>query len=225
MTDEIRRRGDVIALGSALGFEMPTLSDEEWARRDAEVLARRASEEADARAERESAKIKRLTDAGFPLRAVDAARSADENRAVIQRIKGWDHATKSAIVLAGAPGCGKTVAATWWALRQNWPPMFLRATSFAASSRYDRDDRKAWFAAGALVLDDLGTEFLDAKGSFLVDLDELLDVFYGDRKPLVITTNVDVETFRQRYGARVVDRLRECGTWFECRERSGRGAQ
>lgn len=189
-------------------------TDEQWAEHDrkvAEWSANRAARDAEA-AERK--RWSDLLDAGFPKRSIEAAKSADQNTAAMQRVRSWDPTRESALVLSGSPGCGKTVAATWWAAQQESAPAFLRATTFAASSRYDREERSAWFEARALVLDDLGTEFLDAKGSFLVDLDELLDVFYGDRKPLLITTNCTHEVFRDRYGSRVMDRLRECATWF-----------
>lgn len=188
------------------------MTDEQWAEHDARVAAARARDEALVEADRRRAMSDAFCRAGFPQRALDSARNAQNTNAVT-RVRGWDPARESVLVLSGSPGCGKTVAAAWWALRQPNAPTFVRATTFAASSRYDRETRATWFGASALVLDDLGTEYLDAKGSFLVDLDELMDVFYGDRKPLLITTNCALSTFRDRYGARVVDRLRECGAF------------
>jgi hypothetical protein len=58
------------------------------------------------------------------------------------------------------------------------------------------------------------------EGSFLVDL---VDVFCGDCKPFVITTNCPNEKFVARYGERIVDRLRECGAFFEWSGPSLRG--
>jgi len=99
-------------------------------------------------------------------------------------------------------------------------PLFLRASTFAATSRYDAKHRETVFAAPALVLDDLGAEYLDDKGSFLVDLDELIDTFYANRRPLLITTNLDRDRFYQRYGSRIRDRLRECGAFWETKSGS-----
>ena len=45
-------------------------------------------------------------------------------------------------------------------------------------------------------------------------LDELIDTFHGDRRPLLITTNCDVAGFKVRYGERIADRLRESGRWI-----------
>ena len=100
--------------------------------------------------------------------------------------------------------------------------------TFARQSRYDsrRDDL---LAAPALILDDLGSEFLDDKGSFLVDLDELVDTYYRAMRPLVITANCTAELFRARYGTRIFDRLLESGEFYlvsglSLRGRRGGGA-
>lgn len=208
---------------SKLQHESSQWTDEQWSEHDRKIAEERAREVAEAEARRVREKFSRLEKAGFPLRALRAAETADAQRSAIARVRDWKCEDKSILVLSGPAGCGKTVAAAWWAIRQNWAPAFVRASTFAASSRYDRETREEWFDAPALVLDDLGTEYLDVKGSFLVDLDELLDVFYGNAKPLLITTNADVIAFKTRYGERVSDRVRECGSWFAMRDASMRG--
>lgn len=191
-----------------------SMTDEEWDAHDAKVAAAKARDASADVAGIAKAKRDRLVAAGFPSRALEFARAAKESEPMIRRVASWDVDATNVLVISGSKGCGKTVAATWWAMQQPSTPVFVRASTFAASSRYDRDERAAWFAAPAMVLDDLGAEFLDAKGSFLVDLDELIDVYYGDRKPLLITTNCTKKIFDARYDARIVDRLRECATWF-----------
>ena len=207
----------------AFEVESSGWTDEQWAEHDQKIADQKAREVAEAETRRIQGKFRDLEKAGFPLRALRSAESADEKRSAVARVASWKCEDKSILVLSGPAGCGKTVAAAWWAIRQSKTPAFVRASTFAASSRYDRETRDAWFDAPALVLDDLGTEFLDAKGSFLVDLDELLDVFYGDAKPLLITTNADAGAFKARYGERVSDRVRECGVWFAMRDASMRG--
>jgi DNA replication protein DnaC len=138
------------------------------------------------------------------------------------RVREWSPSAEGILVLSGPPGCGKTVAATWWALNGKHAPRFVRATAFATASRYQNDERDSWLAGRSLVLDDLGTEYADSKGSFLVDLDELVDTFYADKKPLVITTNCTAAEFKKRYGERVTDRIRECGSWFSISDVSRR---
>jgi len=59
----------------------------------------------------------------------------------------------------------------------------------------------------------------------MADLDELVDTYYGDQRPLLITTNLDREAFKSRYGQRIADRLRECGRWFSIASESLRGAK
>lgn len=197
-------------------FNIPDLSDEEWARRDAEIEAKRKAEaeRPEAVAARLAEKLRSYEDRGWPIRALEGAQAADETKPAVVRVSLWKPDAENVLVLSGPAGCGKTVAAAWWAW--NWRgrvPMFLRSTAFAAGSRYDSDKRDAWLNAGALVLDDLGAEYADAKGNYLVDLDELVDTFYGDKRPLLITTNATADEFKSRYGQRIADRVRECGTF------------
>jgi DNA replication protein DnaC len=217
---QVADRGDLAGGIAQLGDELW------WARRDAEVASQRAAMEASDQRQRFRRRREDLAEAGFPLRALEYALAADEDNPVLARIRAWDPKQENVLLLSGSKGVGKTVAATWWALRHEQAPAFARAAMFVASSRYDRDDpagRSRWLRASALVLDDLGAEFVDAKGSALVDLDELIDVFYGDRKPLLITTNCTSKEFIARYGERIVDRIRECGAFFEWSGPSLRG--
>ena len=119
-------------------------------------------------------------------------------------------------VLAGAPGCGKTVAAAWWLfdwVAQCCSGLWLTAARLQRWDRYSRAEMDRLFAYPRLVLDDLGTEFLDEKGSFMTTLDELVNERYASARPLVITTNLNVEAFKLRYGERIVDRIREAGVF------------
>jgi DNA replication protein DnaC len=189
-------------------------TEEQWAAHDAQVASAQKRDTEEREAEEKRQQRARLSNAGWPTRAIEAAELADLSIPAVAKVLTWDTKADSVLVLSGPPGCGKTTAAARWALSKYWPPKFLRATAFASSSRYDQERRDGWLKAEALVLDDLGAEYADAKGNFLVDLDELVDTFYGDKRPLLITTNCTAEEFKKRYGNRVVDRLRECGSWF-----------
>jgi DNA replication protein DnaC len=212
------RQGKLVDIATAAELALPstvaTMTDDDWAAHDARIGAERSRQESADRDRCDANRRAALIAAGFPRRALDESAIADESKSAIARVKTWIAAPQGVLVLAGSKGCGKTVAATWWATRIASPAVFVRAATFAASSRYNRDERATWLGAAALVLDDLGMEFLDSKGSFLVDLDELIDVFYADYKPLLITTNSKADVFRERYGERIVDRIRECGSFF-----------
>lgn len=220
MSERLSRLASIAeAVGLALPTVMTSWTDEEWAAHDAKIAAARASQTA-ATDPRAAA----LTANGFPRRALEEAAIADASKSAITRVSRWLARPEGVLVISGGEGCGKTVAASWWALRLAQVATFVRAATFAASSRYERDDRCALLAVSALVLDDLGAEYLDGKGSFLVDLDELIDVFYGDRKPLLITTNCTDDDFKKRYGARIAGRIRERGAFFGIADGSLRAA-
>lgn len=142
----------------------------------------------------------------------------DTTAPVIAALENWAKDTRTMAVLSGPTGTGKTTAAAYASLHladgePGQMPRWITASTFARSSRYD-DDRDKVLDARALVLDDLGSEFNDSKGSFRTDLDELIDRFYARKARLIITTNLDAKTFEERYGARVVDRLAEAGVWI-----------
>jgi DNA replication protein DnaC len=167
------------------------------------------------REERKKARLAEFLKA-MPQRAAEFALATSIEDPLIKRVADWKEKQRDGgiLVLSGPAGVGKTVAACWWANGFDRVPMFMRASEFATTSRYDHDARENWQKQRALILDDLGAEYLDPKGSFLVDLDELVDFFYADKKYLLITTNCDKATFKARYGERITDRLSEAGTWI-----------
>lgn len=148
---------------------------------------------------------------GWPRRALNEARSADATRAAVRAVNAWD-ARYCAIVLSGAKGTGKTVASAWWALGAKRRFRFVRSAELVRASRFD-GSWDEWLKAPALCVDDLGAEYSDAKGSFVSDLDLLIDTFYSDMRPLIITTNCTSAVFLARYGERIADRINECAEW------------
>jgi DNA replication protein DnaC len=197
-------------------------TDEQWAAEDARVEAERQKELQRREEDDRRRYYRQLEDLGWPTRALEAANNADTHAPAIKHIIEWDPGATNIIALSGPPGCGKTTAAAYRVLQRRALTVFVRASTFARTSRYD-GKRDEWLNAPSLVLDDLGSEFADAKGSLQTDLDELIDAFYGDRRPLIITTNVTRDDFKKRYGERISDRFRECGRWFEIRAQSLRG--
>jgi len=155
----------------------------------------------------------RLVQLGWPRRALEVAWQSEEVTDAVRAARQWD-AGRSALVLSGGRGCGKTVAAAWRALSD--PPnalfRFCDAPRAARIGRYS----SGWAElvdAPALCLDDLGAEYLDAKESFVADVSELVNAYYASRRRLIVTTNLSGDELAERYGARVLDRLMECAEW------------
>lgn len=136
------------------------------------------------------------------------------------------------LVLSGAAGCGKTSAAAIWLWR--WvderirqeiaaDPMrgvvpafggralFVTAARLSRWSRYDDAEMSKLLRVHRLVVDDLGAEFMDERGSYLCLLDEVINERYGNRLTTVMTTNLEAAEFKARYGERIADRIRESG--------------
>lgn len=203
---------------------VPQLSDEEWAARETRIAAEKERLRAadDARTERVRGPLPpEMPD--WPSRLLEALPTARETAPAIAALASWRHTERCIAVLSGSVGCGKTLAAAWWAKRHGRVG-FVRASTFARVSRYG-EDHAGYLERSALCLDDLGAEYLDAKGSFVVDLDELIDTYHADMKPLIITTNCNWQQFEARYGCRITDRLKECGEWFNVTGGSMRGAR
>lgn len=131
------------------------------------------------------------------------------------------------LVLSGQPGCGKTVAAAHW-LMQTIPTYsgdsvargFVTAFQLERVSRYDNDAMRELERTRRLAIDDLGTEYLDKNGHFVSFLDGLINVRYSEERDTVIATNLDANEFKQSYGARIADRIRECGRFVSINEPS-----
>lgn len=200
-------------------LELPSFAFDEA--REREIAEIREREEAEERERAHEARRHRMLDAGWQPRELTSAKQADESKQAIVHVKGWDPARTNILIVAGTKGCGKTTAAAWWALRQPRVPRFISAIELSRSSRYNEDKRESLLKCHALVVDDLGAEWNDSKGSFRVDVDEVVNAFYRGMRPLLITTNIaTIEEFRGAYGERVVDRLRECATWGTCTNES-----
>lgn len=210
---------------------LPEPTPEERERREKEERKREAEE-------RHRRRIKAMFSLGWERRAMGLADGPDfdESRAgaYLTALRAIEDGG-GIVVLAGNPGSGKTAAAARWGIECGWAPRFLRAAEYFRWSRYDHEKRDELFKSQSLVLDDVGAEYADPNGSYRVDLDELVDRFYADRRTLVMTTNIayatpdqrarlkasgvavkdDAPTFVERYGERVTDRIRECGKWVD----------
>jgi hypothetical protein len=182
---------------------------------------------------------------GLPQRALDIVLAGLTETPALQAVRG---PACDILVLASAPGSGKTVAGVarvrdHIAAPRNWTPrtdyddehrrtiphfvgllpVWTTAAALARLDHFSDAALKPYMQARLLVIDDLGAEYLDAKGFFASLFDELLDARYGGKLPTVITTNLDAAGFATRYGVRIVDRIRESGRFINCGNTSLRG--
>jgi hypothetical protein len=171
---------------------------------------------------------------GLPQLAVDIVLSGMIETPALAAVRG----AEDICILAGAPGTSKTVSATAWvheyiARPENWtpsdssadhglphfrgtPPLWISAAQLARISHFEQAAVDAVAKARRLVIDDLGSEYRDAKGYFQVLLDEIVNARYASKLPTVITTNLDSAGFADWYGSRIIDRIREAGRFFNC---------
>ena len=128
------------------------------------------------------------------------------------------------LLLTGAPGTGKSVAASRLlqvAIAARRSAVFIRAAEAACFSLFDAAD-KARVAqmrrASCLVVDDLGLELLG--DGWRQALDDVVDARYSARLETALTTNLDPAGFKARYGDRISDRIRHDGMVVQCGSQS-----
>lgn len=148
-----------------------------------------------------------------------------EPRPALDAAKVWWHGDKSTapgLVLVGAPGTGKSVAAAWVVLQAarawDWngqptggdlaPFVWLEGTRLSALSVLgDREAGELDAAARTrlLVLDDAGRE---GNRPALEALSDVMTERLDKRRPTALTTNLTGQPFLARYGTALADRFR-----------------
>ena len=194
---------------------------EERERRDAAYFAARQPEEAKCL----------MVSVGVPRRAIGIViEKADETEAIKAASEADD-----LLVLSGSPGCGKTIAAALWVWQylrdpKRWTandydrqinfkgsvPIWVTAARLSRWDRYDEEAVKALLTTRRLVVDDLGGEYLDKNGFYTGLLDELVNEREANRRATIFTTNLNAKAFRDRYGERIYDRIKEGGRFIAC---------
>jgi DNA replication protein DnaC len=153
---------------------------------------------------------------GVPERTARAAITAIETDACRQAKE-----ADGLMVLAGNTGVGKSVAALLWLIdRANGKPECLRwvqSGDLARGYAYDQEAFESVAGVYALVIDDLGVEYLDDRGRYLSTLDELLSRRFARMRKTMMTTNiVDPAIFADRYKERITSRTHEDGAFVVC---------
>lgn len=212
---------ELVPWAEALTEEHDQRIREDQARRDAEAENQRLTE------------LRRhLVECGCPVKDLRRALDGDcsDTEALLAARQSVD---LGILVLSGPRGVGKTTAAAWWLVQKRVRTEFLATTSvrfidaglMSRWPRYDDAKMRELTRARALVIDDLGIEYTDTKGAFVSLFDEVVNNRYAAELPTLITTNLNAKSFKERYGERVADRIREVGRFVELKGKSMRGAQ
>lgn len=161
----------------------------------------------------------------------------------IVALRQWKFSKAMLVVLAGDVGTGKSLAAAY-AL---WDHLVTRTPVNPWGQKVAPDGRlwiaaphlarlKSWSPevaeverAPILVLDDLGEERTSDESVELIS--SLLTTRMGNMLPTIVTTNLNGESFQARYGARIIDRIKQSGLdangkakwWVKCVGASLRG--
>lgn len=208
--------------------ELTTAWNEAWK----EDEARNAETEKRAKLGARAAQVReeapaRLERLGCPPRAVDLWESnKGKPNAASKALERMDNERKCIALLTGGTGVGKTCAAVAYLAcellldaRDDLPVLFVRATECARMGLYDEDDKRLAHqmrTATALVIDDLGAEFLSEGSIWRTVLDEVIDTRYGAKLTTILTTNLTQDEFKKRYGERIADRIRHAGVVESC---------
>lgn len=159
--------------------------------------------------------------AGVPRHHVDAVIDGafDANKRAMLAVREFLAGEHRLLVLAGGVGTGKTMASAWLAAKiaevRGRKVEMITAPGLARVSVYKEDEVGPLERCDLLIVDDVGTEFLDTKGMFLTQFDSLMNERYANDRRTVITTNLTAKAFSERYGERLIDRVRESGRFVE----------
>jgi DNA replication protein DnaC len=164
---------------------------------------------------------KRLHSRGVPARQVERVTAGEKlaRSQALEAAHAWERSGETLLLLLGPPGTGKTTAAAWLCRKLG---RFVAAADMARMSAYAADGVASLEQGKLLVIDDIGVEYADAKGLFRSQLDAVVSSRFGDRRRTVLTGNIGLPEWRERYGARLLDRAREDGVIVQIKGQSMR---
>ena len=166
--------------------------------------------------------------AGVPRRALNTLSTDIIQTEAMQEIELFP--PNGILVLSGRAGCGKTVAASKWLCdkvtdKPNVPPVVRFATvpDIERMGRYNAKALGALESIPFLAIDEIGSEFLDTRGSFTSVLDAILGKRDSECRETLLTTNLTAEQFKSSYGMKIIDRIRGAGRFASVDAPSLRG--
>lgn len=164
----------------------------------------------------ESRMSRRLAAAGLAANSEMHRRIVSGNladREALRQAKRFLRERPLAMAIAGGVGAGKTLSG-WWVVAQTDGSRFVVAPDIARVM--SDESRHGYISASVLVIDDLGMEHMGPTEYARSQLEELLIKREMAGRPTLLTTNLDPETFRRRYGDRVWSRIYGSGGFAEC---------
>lgn len=148
----------------------------------------------------------------------------------LEYVLAWLESRADILVLQGGTGSGKSLAAAWAFLFAQYraptnsmgdrrPPLWFDAGVLASLSQYAERVWSAFDNASVIVLDDAGIEPNAERVGAAIE--RAVNV---STSRLLITTNLDPEDFKKRYGERVASRMRGRGKWLRVAAPDYRGS-
>lgn len=138
-----------------------------------------------------------------------------QNTAEIEKLSRWIvSGQKTSLLLLGHIGCGKTVLAKalgrTLAVR-NLCPYLVSMTKLAAMVKESGEVPEFVYHNRILILDDVGTEQTEIQmyGNRYQLFNEIIYARYSRMQPTILTTNFTWDYLEEKYGGRVMSRLRE----------------
>lgn len=168
-----------------------------------------------------------LAHLGVPETVIASLKAGLTQTAALDAVTEWRKGKNAFLLLLGGVGSGKTSAAakTIWdefveggeEEVRGWAPrvdaLFVPAYRLNGFSDYDKHHRE-WLkeicGTELLILDDLGTERMG--DGELSCVQRIVSERHARLRKTIITSNLTAKAFKERYGDRVVDRIREVGT-------------
>jgi DNA replication protein DnaC len=143
----------------------------------------------------------------LPREADSLEQAYNQARQFASSLNGW-------LLLTGGYGCGKThlaAAIANFAVSMGVPTLFITVPDLLDKLRFAYDDREVTFeerfeeirSAPLLVLDDFGTQ--NATPWAQEKLFQIFNYRYINRLPLVVTTNLPLDTLEERIRSRLED--------------------